>query len=407
MTEHQIKNSILNNILKHLESKPQPIVLSAYLKSIGIEDPSLAKFYEAKLNQDGHININPFSSNRNQAMISDKGRIFINEGGYKNSNETKAKGMTKERIMNAILREMHDENEGRIVSDIADNLGVSLTPEQIKEIEVQLFSDGLVTTSKLPSGVKVLHLKEKGYNFISNDGYKTKAEESLLYTMQSSIDAMSKAHQDRKKPHEIKAIYQKIQSIFDVLVYKIVVISDAELRVTTAALVPLYEELYGKLSNEAGECKSVMMDMTNCRKNIQHFLKDTLTRLELKLQLINLDIHPKVKVVSEQLFIDGHYKQAVLDAFILIDNTVQSKTGSSKTGKSLMEEAFSVNNPKIQFSSDNGEQLGMMQLYIAAIGGIRNRYAHKSIKLTDKNYTADLLHFASALMRLLDSQSIY
>jgi len=406
MTVHQVKNSILNDILKHLESKPQPVVLSAYLKSIGIENPGLVKFYEAKLNQDGHINLKSFSSDRKHAMISDKGRVFINEGGYKNSAE-KTNGMTKERIMNTILREMHDENEGRVVSDIADNLGVSLNAEQIKEVEVQLYSDGYVTTRKLPDGVKVLHLTEKGYDFISNGGYKSKAEESLTFSVQSAVNKMSKAHQDRKKPHEIKAIYQKIQSIFDDLISKIGVISDTDLKVATASLVPLYEELYGKLSTETGECKSVLKDMTTCRKDILHFLKDTLTRLELKLQLINLDIHPKVKAVSEQLFIDGHYRQAVLDAFILVDNTVQSKTASSKTGKTLMEEAFSVNNPKIQFSSDNAEQLGMMQLYSAAIMGIRNRYAHKTIKLTDKNYAADLLHFASALMRLLDNQTIY
>lgn len=147
--------------------------------------------------------------------------------------------------------------------------------------------------------------------------------------------------------------------------------------------------------------------MKTCREEVLPFLKNSLTRLELKIPIADLNVHPKIKPVSEQLFIDGHYKQAVLEAFILLDNTVQSLIGSSKTGKPLMEEAFSANKPKIRFTSDQNEQLGMMYLYSGSIAGIRNRYSHKTIKLTDKNYALDLLHFASALMRLLDDQSIY
>lgn len=406
MTVHQVKNSILNDILKHLESKTQPVVLSAYLKSIGIENPGLVKFYEAKLNQDGLINLKSFSSDRKHAMISDKGRIFINEGGFKNSTE-KTNSMTKEKIMNSILREMHDENEGRIVSDIADNLGISLTPEQIKEIEVQLFTDGYVTTTKLPDGVKVLHLKDKGYDFISKGGYKSAAQKSLEYTVSSNYEKWSKDHFERKKPHEIKSIYQKIQSVLDDLIHKIGVVSDDELKLITAPLPALYEELYGKVSKENSKCSSIIRDMTTCRREILPFLKDSLTRLELKIQMVDLNVHPKIKGVSEKLFIDGHYKQAVLDAFILLDNTVQNMMSSSKTGRPLMEETFSANRPKISFTSDANEQLGMMNLYAGSISGIRNRYSHKTIKLTDKNYALDLLHFASALMRLLDDQSIY
>src|SRR5690606_12838610 len=114
-------------------------------------------------------------------------------------------------------------------------------------------------------------------------------------------------------PHEIKIIYQKLKVVCDDLIHKIDVISDFDLKIVVAPLVPAYEELYGKKSQETNKCVVITKDMSRCRKEILAYLTDTLTRIELNLQLIDLDIHPKIKRVSEQLFIDGHYKQAVLD----------------------------------------------------------------------------------------------
>src|SRR5690606_37666559 len=123
--------------------------------------------------------------------------------------------MTREKLKNQILIEIRDENKGKTVSEVADNFGIILTLEQIKAIEVELYMDGLISTTKTHNGIKELYLTEKGLEFISNGGYKTQAEQAVQIMASSMLEKSSKTHQDRKKPHEIKIIYQKLKVVCD------------------------------------------------------------------------------------------------------------------------------------------------------------------------------------------------
>ena len=121
--------------------------------------------------------------------------------------------------------------------------------------------------------------------------------------------------------------------------------------------------------------------------------------------LARFNLHPKVLAAASRLFEGGHYRQAVLDAFIALNSEVQSKSGRSDLdGTSLMQHVFSVRDPVLSLSDEKNEQLGNMHLFSGAILGIRNPRAHN---LDDNDpqvidETLELLAFASFLFRQLD-----
>jgi len=401
----QIKNLVLNDILDRLQSK-EKLIISGYLNSIGIESPSLKRVYESKLKTDGYIKLTPLTWGRNSATITDKGRLFIRNGGYKKGIDTKT-NMTQNELKNFILKEMESENAGVSVPEVTSDLGLSLNELQIKEIESDLYSKRYITISKPADGSRYLHITDIGRDFINSGGFKSSTQEEVGSIIKSHSNKLSKIFQDSKTQAEIRSIYLKLQEVFDRLVNKIGVVSDDELKIITAPLIALYEEYYGSLSGEVAKCRSKTKDLAKCRVEILPFVKDTLTRLELKLGLSYLILHPKIKATSETLFADGHYRQAILDAFILLENEIKRIANSPKIGKELMDEVFSAASPKIRISTDKGEQQGIMFLFGGSVMAIRNRYAHKTKKVTDREYTIDLLHFASALMRLVEDTGVY
>lgn len=125
------------------------------------------------------------------------------------------------------------------------------------------------------------------------------------------------------------------------------------------------------------------------------------------------DLHKKVQEVSAEQFKDGHYREAVLNAFVALTEVIKAKypisdhKGTLKDGVDLMQDVFSSQNCKHQISSDANEQKGIMFLYAGAIAAIRNKYGHKTAKIKEAQQAVELLHFASFLFRLLDDPAIY
>jgi uncharacterized protein (TIGR02391 family) len=128
--------------------------------------------------------------------------------------------------------------------------------------------------------------------------------------------------------------------------------------------------------------------------------------------LENYDFHPKIKEVSQKLFENRHYAQAVEEAFkkVIKEVKIKVKSISGKTydGDSLMNQAFGCDNkePIIQFNNltseeERDEQRGLMFLY-KGIVGIRNRKAHDNVLLDDANSAIEYLALASLLVRLLE-----
>jgi uncharacterized protein (TIGR02391 family) len=111
--------------------------------------------------------------------------------------------------------------------------------------------------------------------------------------------------------------------------------------------------------------------------------------------------HPEIERVSGQLFRDGHYREAALNAYIRVIEEVKTKSGVDDDGDSLMNRAFGCERqtPVIQFNNllteaERDEQRGFMFLFKGVVA-LRNSKAH-SIALFDDPYAAhDYLALAS------------
>ncbi|MBA7483913.1 hypothetical protein ES707_19430 [subsurface metagenome] len=134
-------------------------------------------------------------------------------------------------------------------------------------------------------------------------------------------------------------------------------------------------------------------------------LKDT---VKLPLQLYGaLQFHPKVIAASRELFKDGYYRDAILRAFIEINNFVKEKTSLELDGKALMAQVFNKDNPVIKLNelrnrTEKDEQEGFMFLFMGAMVGIRNPKAHDNVIQTDPFRTLEYLALASLLMKRVE-----
>jgi uncharacterized protein (TIGR02391 family) len=131
------------------------------------------------------------------------------------------------------------------------------------------------------------------------------------------------------------------------------------------------------------------------------------------INLLNeMGIHPTIIKVSGQLFEDGHYSQAIFEAYKEINNLVKSKSGLTQyDGKNLMSQAFSPSSPVLRWTdlktkSDQDEQEGFMFLFMGAIVGIRNPKAHDHVIQKDIIKTLEYLSFASLLAKRIDEAAI-
>ncbi len=95
-----------------------------------------------------------------------------------------------------------------------------------------------------------------------------------------------------------------------------------------------------------------------------------------------LDLHPRVAAVCVDLFRNGHYRNAVLDASVALVNYVKEKSRRHDLdGSGLMTAVFSKNNPALAFNdrkdkTDEDEQEGLMHLFMGAVLALRNPRAH-------------------------------
>ena len=114
---------------------------------------------------------------------------------------------------------------------------------------------------------------------------------------------------------------------------------------------------------------------------------------------------------SRQLFVDGHYANAVENAFKCLNNAVKEKSGLSVDGDGLMTQAFSANSPilklnSFQSQSDQNEQRGYMQIFAGVMTGIRNPRAHEHEIVDDPEVALEMLIIANHLMRKLENSTL-
>lgn len=118
--------------------------------------------------------------------------------------------------------------------------------------------------------------------------------------------------------------------------------------------------------------------------------------------------HPEIERVSGDLFRDGHYKHAALEAYIRVIDEVKHRSGLALDGDNLMNQVFGCTNrtPVLRFSSlstdaERDEQNGFMFVF-KGIVGLRNSKAHSNRLFDDPMRAHEYLAMASVLMRLLE-----
>lgn len=120
------------------------------------------------------------------------------------------------------------------------------------------------------------------------------------------------------------------------------------------------------------------------------------------------NFHSEIERVSGDLYRDGHYKQAALEAYIRVIDQVNTVSTLSEDGDSLMNKAFGADRqaPIIQFNTlttdaERDEQRAIMYLF-KGIVGLRNSKAHSNRLFNDPSRAHEYLALTGLLMRLLE-----
>jgi uncharacterized protein (TIGR02391 family) len=119
-----------------------------------------------------------------------------------------------------------------------------------------------------------------------------------------------------------------------------------------------------------------------------------------------LVVEPVLRESTRRLFADGHYSQAVEEAFKCLNNVVKERSGSAGDGASLMTSVFSLNSPvlklnRLQTDSQRNQQNGYMQILAGCMTGIRNPRAHEHQHPDEPHVAIEMLALANHLMRLV------
>lgn len=121
-----------------------------------------------------------------------------------------------------------------------------------------------------------------------------------------------------------------------------------------------------------------------------------------------LNLHPKVKKVSESLFKDGHYSEAILKSLIALEYSVKQKSGVlDKRGFDLMTHVFNEDRPILKLNAlktepERDEQRGFCFIFAGVMSGVRNPKAHSIVIQKDPFKTLEYLSLASLLFKRLD-----
>lgn len=121
-------------------------------------------------------------------------------------------------------------------------------------------------------------------------------------------------------------------------------------------------------------------------------------------------LHPYIAKGCSQLFIDGHYTQAVEESAKAVFQYLREITGLRIDGSALAQTAFSVKAPVLAFSdladeTKKNEQIGFMEMLSAFAKGVRNPLAHTHGKLEEAHKAFEYLTLASLFCRRIDDAS--
>jgi uncharacterized protein (TIGR02391 family) len=115
-------------------------------------------------------------------------------------------------------------------------------------------------------------------------------------------------------------------------------------------------------------------------------------------------LHPTIRASALAQYRDGHWRDAVLNAFIAVFDLVRSRTALDLDGDRLATRVFSAEKPLLvvaDLSTESGkdDQVGFMMVMQGVFRGIRNPKAHSLQHDLDALKSAQYLVMASLLAR--------
>lgn len=116
-------------------------------------------------------------------------------------------------------------------------------------------------------------------------------------------------------------------------------------------------------------------------------------------------LHATIVARSGPPFIDGHFDEAILNAFKAVEERLRERVASPTVlyGVDLVSAAFRASAGKLIVSTIPAEQEAVHLLFRGAIGFFKNPQSHRFVGVKEQHVALELLGFASLLLRTVDA----
>jgi uncharacterized protein (TIGR02391 family) len=119
-------------------------------------------------------------------------------------------------------------------------------------------------------------------------------------------------------------------------------------------------------------------------------------------------LHPVIAEKVWSSFVRGEYETAVFQAFKEVEVAVRTAGGfaAADIGTNLMGKAFKARvGPLTDSTLIEAEQLAMLNVFSGAVGLFKNPSSHRHMVLNEPSEAAEMISFASLLMRIVDRRA--
>ena len=118
---------------------------------------------------------------------------------------------------------------------------------------------------------------------------------------------------------------------------------------------------------------------------------------------LDVALHARLERVRSQ-FLLGEYELAAFAAMREVEIRVRelSRADSSLLGVKLMRKTFGEGGKLVDSDLEQGERIGIMELFAGAIGTFKNPPSHRQVDYADPTEASEVVLLADLLMRLLD-----
>jgi uncharacterized protein (TIGR02391 family) len=119
-------------------------------------------------------------------------------------------------------------------------------------------------------------------------------------------------------------------------------------------------------------------------------------------------LHATILARSGPQFIDGHFDDAILNAFKAVEERLRERVASPNVlyGVDLASAALRVNDGKLVVGTIQAEQEAVHLLFRGAIGFFKNPQSHRFVGVKEEHVALELLGFASLLLRTVDAAKV-